>query len=428
MDHGYWVAALVGLALLAYAGFVNRRLQRYRGRAVFDAPAEAVWDLIDIRPEKPCWLPTVKSLTWVDAAAQDMDVALSNGNGLRQRVLLAERPMRHEAMASYRWAGSQAYGDLAHSRCVLTESDGRTTLDMELVFERRGLLNGFAARFGYPFQIGFFNMIARQELERRGVAQPMPWGTPAAAPVPMAKRVRQGLLRWPVLLAAATVASLAYEFGLVVGLSLLGMLLVHEYGHVWAMRRHGHQAPRIFLIPFFGGLAVGSRFARSDAEDSEIALMGPAFGIVPGLVALAAYQATGLGWLAGIAFFLVFINLFNLVPFPPLDGGQVTRTLLRPLGPKTASVISALLILAGAGASVLLKSPILMIVFVIGGIAWSAAPLPPEREPLRAKGLGLVAASYLGLIAAHVAALHFALALSDVDDLFALMQTAPTLF
>jgi putative peptide zinc metalloprotease protein len=163
------------------------------------------------------------------------------------------------------------------------------------------------------------------------------------------------------------------------------MLLVHEYGHVWAMRRHGHPTPRIFLIPFFGGVAVGNRIARSDAEEAEIVLMGPAFGIVPGLVALSAYGATGHDWLAALGFFLVLLNLFNLVPFPPLDGGQITRALLRPLGPRVSATMSGLLILAGAAAALYVKTRVLMIFFILGALAWSAAPLPPERPPLQAK-------------------------------------------
>jgi Zn-dependent protease len=428
MEQEYWIASAVGLALLAYAAFVNRKVQRYRGRAVFEATAAEVWELIDIRPGRPCWMQNVKSVTWVDEAGQDMEIALHTGQGMRQRILLAEEPRRHEAMVAYRWSAVKDYGDVAYSRCTLSEADGRTELRTELAFERRALLNGFAHRFVYPFQIAFFHMLARQELQRRAAEQRLPWGRPAPAPETNAARIRRGLFGWPVLLAAATIAWLAYEFGLVVGLSLLAMLLVHEYGHVWAMRRHGHATPRILLIPFFGGVAVGNRFARSDAEETEIALMGPAFGIVPGLVALAAYGATGQGWLAAIAFFLVIVNLFNLIPFPPLDGGQVTRTLLRPLGPKVAAAISGALILAGIGAAFVLKSPVLMIFFMIGALAWVAAPLPPERRPLRAKGLTLAAASYVGLIAAHLAVLMAAIVLTDTDDLMALLETAPKLF
>ncbi|HEX8664944.1 MAG TPA: site-2 protease family protein [Beijerinckiaceae bacterium] len=427
MEQEYWIAAAIGLAVLAYAAFVNRKVQRYRGRTVFEATAAEVWELIDIRPGRPCWMQNVKAVTWIDEASRDMEIALHTGQGMRQRILLVEEPRRHEAMVAYRWSPKD-YGDVAYSRCTLAEADGRTELRTELAFERRGLFNGLAHRFVYPFQIAIFHALARQELQRRASERSLPWGRPAPALETSAQRIRRGLFRWPVLLAAATVAWLAYEFGLLVGLSLLIMLLVHEYGHVWSMRRHGHAAPRILLIPFFGGVAVGNRIARSDAEDAEIALMGPAFGIVPGLAALAAYGMTGQEWLAAVAFFLVIVNLFNLIPFPPLDGGQVTRTLLRPLGPKVAAAVSGLLILAGMAAALYLKAPVLMIFFVIGALAWIAAPLPPERRPLRAMGLTLAAASYVGLVAAHLAALTAAIALTDAEDIMALLETAPKLF
>lgn len=156
--------------------------------------------------------------------------------------------------------------------------------------------------------------------------------------------------------------------------------------------------------------------------------MGPAFGIVPGLLALAAYGLTGEDWLAAVAFFLVIVNLFNLIPFPPLDGGHVARTLLRPLGPKVSAAVSGLLILAGLATAYALESPVLMVFFVLGALAWAVAPLPAERPPLRAGGLTLAAASYVGLVVAHLGVLAAALVLTGAEDLMALLETAPKLF
>ena len=86
MEQEYWIATALVLAALAYAGFVNRRVQRYRGRAVFDASAAEVWELVDVRPGRPCWMQNVKSVTWIDEAQGDMEIVLHTGQSMCHTV------------------------------------------------------------------------------------------------------------------------------------------------------------------------------------------------------------------------------------------------------------------------------------------------------------------------------------------------------
>jgi Zn-dependent protease len=275
----------------------------------------------------------------------------------------------------------------------------------ETIVERRGpiTLGAVMLRLRYLTSIPVLAGVLRSriaELRASGELPPAPEGASASA---------QGGWIGPAL-AIAAAAWLALEFGVAIGLALLVGIVVHEAGHVWSMRRHGHPRPRVYLIPFLGGVAVsGGRF-RSDAESAEITLMGPAFGLLPSLVALALHLVTGDPWFAAVAAGLAVVNGFNLAPVPPLDGGHVAQLLLRPLGPRAWFAGSGLLVLlAGAGAAAL-ASTSLLVLAALGAVAWSAVPTPPEEvAPLRAAGLAGTAGAYAGLLALHAAAVAYAL-------------------
>ena len=70
-------------------------------------------------------------------------------------------------------------------------------------------------------------------------------------------------------------------------------------------------------------------------DEAEIALAGPIAGGLAGLGCLALYQVTGEATLINLAYITFFINLLNLVPISPLDGGRVVGAISRwfwPLG------------------------------------------------------------------------------------------------
>jgi Zn-dependent protease len=112
--------------------------------------------------------------------------------------------------------------------------------------------------------------------------------------------------------------------------ALMLMLLVHEYGHVHAMKRSGLKVRGIYFIPMLGAAAVTDETWRTRAQQAYIALSGPLWGFVLTLVPVAVLPFVGekhLTFVAGVAAWWAFINLFNLLPINPLDGGRLLSSL-----------------------------------------------------------------------------------------------------
>jgi len=115
------------------------------------------------------------------------------------------------------------------------------------------------------------------------------------------------------------------------------LILVHEMGHVIAMRRWGlHASPPIF-IPFLGAL-INLREPPPNAKvEAIVGIGGPLLGTVGAiacyLIALQfkvpdadgklAFTNTG-ALLLQLSTFGFMLNLFNMLPVPPLDGGRIT--------------------------------------------------------------------------------------------------------
>ena len=117
------------------------------------------------------------------------------------------------------------------------------------------------------------------------------------------------------------------HFGAIQALALLAVLLLHELGHLAAMRVFGYRNLTVFFIPFLGALASGHKPRATALQESIVLLAGP----VPGLMlALAAMQIPSEAMPLPLAEFVracvqfsLVLNLFNLLPFSILDGGRL---------------------------------------------------------------------------------------------------------
>jgi Zn-dependent protease len=106
-------------------------------------------------------------------------------------------------------------------------------------------------------------------------------------------------------------------------------IYIHEMGHVVALSRFGIKASMPMFIPGFGALIRMKQHPASSREDARVGLAGPLWGLGAALAALSIYELTGAPIWAAIARVGAWINLFNLVPIPPLDGGRGFRSLSR---------------------------------------------------------------------------------------------------
>lgn len=130
-----------------------------------------------------------------------------------------------------------------------------------------------------------------------------------------------------VVLAGASMAAYSWLFSVQFALALLACLVFHEYGHIRAMKYFGMKTKGIYLIPFLGGLALSDEKINTRWQDVVISIMGPTFGLLLSLVCLIAYWITGNIFFAGLATFNALLNLFNLLPILPLDGGHILKSI-----------------------------------------------------------------------------------------------------
>ncbi|MBV7314065.1 site-2 protease family protein [Shewanella sp. NIFS-20-20] len=130
-----------------------------------------------------------------------------------------------------------------------------------------------------------------------------------------------------VVLAGASVAAYSWLFSFQFALALIACLVFHEYGHIRAMKYFGMKTKGIYLIPFMGGLALSDEKINTRWQDVVISIMGPTFGLLMSIMSLVAYWVTGNIFFAGLASFNALLNLFNLLPILPLDGGHILKSI-----------------------------------------------------------------------------------------------------
>ncbi len=152
--------------------------------------------------------------------------------------------------------------------------------------------------------------------------------------------------------------ALLWGWQFAVGFVLL--LLVHELGHVLEAKRQGLPVSAPMFIPFLGALITLKRLPDNAWNEAKVAIAGP---IVGGLGAAAVW---GVGeyldseLLVALAFTGFFLNLFNLAPISPLDGGRIVAAI------HPALWVVGLLLLVGL--AIIAPNPILILILVLGGL------------------------------------------------------------
>jgi Zn-dependent protease len=119
-----------------------------------------------------------------------------------------------------------------------------------------------------------------------------------------------------------------YLFTWQMAIALVIFIGIHEYGHLWAMKRCGIRTKGMFFLPGLGAVAVAEERFRSARNEAYIAIMGPIFGLVFFVFPMMLiYWKTGDAMYAAIGAIMAFINLVNLFPINPLDGGRILKAL-----------------------------------------------------------------------------------------------------
>ncbi|TWT73167.1 Peptidase family M50 [Allorhodopirellula solitaria] len=106
-------------------------------------------------------------------------------------------------------------------------------------------------------------------------------------------------------------------------LIVVTVLLFHEAGHYVAMRAFGYRNVKMFFVPFLGAAVSGRHFHISPWKQSLVYFAGPVPGILLALPLLAVGQAAQWQWMFELGAVGLVLNLLNLLPIIPLDGGWI---------------------------------------------------------------------------------------------------------
>lgn len=215
-------------------------------------------------------------------------------------------------------------------------------------------------------------------------------------------------LKWGKLLPAAgtmvlAIAVYAMLWGWPFAAGFVALMLVHELGHYVAARQRGIEVRGMFFVPFVGA-AVAFKSGFSDVRtQAYVALAGPLAGTVAAVLCYPMGRWTDTPLLLALAYAGLFLNLFNLLPVPMLDGGQVTAI----ISPRVWLVGTPLLVVV----MLYWPSPILILVAAISVPqllkAWKYDPKAPENAayygvPLQTRleygGLYLALTAYLAVM------------------------------
>src|SRR3954447_19229426 len=157
-----------------------------------------------------------------------------------------------------------------------------------------------------------------------------------------------------------SVAAYALIWGWTFAAGFVALLFVHEMGHYIQLRREGVKPSGMLFIPFLGAVVGARSLGGSAVAEARVGLAGPVLGTLGCLVVAGIYLATGQEFWRALAFTGFFLNLFNLLPVLPLDGGRAMAAMTPWMWLLGFGAMVALLFIA--------PNPILILILVFGGM------------------------------------------------------------
>ena len=119
----------------------------------------------------------------------------------------------------------------------------------------------------------------------------------------------------------------AIAFGWRYAVGIVAMLFLHEMGHYIAARQRGLGVRLPMFIPFAFAWTTLEQSPHDAETEAYIGLAGPMLGTVAAIGAYFIAREYGSNWLLAVSYTGFFINLINMIPLPPLDGGRITAVL-----------------------------------------------------------------------------------------------------
>ena len=138
------------------------------------------------------------------------------------------------------------------------------------------------------------------------------------------------------------------------------LLLIHELGHVFEAKRQGLPVSAPMFIPFLGALITLKRLPDNAWAEAKVAIAGPILGSLGAAAFWGLGSALDSDLLRALAFTGFLLNLFNLAPISPLDGGRIVAAIHPALWLVGLVALVGLVIVA--------PNPILIIILLLGAL------------------------------------------------------------
>lgn len=120
----------------------------------------------------------------------------------------------------------------------------------------------------------------------------------------------------------------AFIYGWRYAAGFIALLFIHEMGHYWAARHKGLPVGLPTFIPFIGAWVELKKMPHDAETEAFVGMGGPLLGTIGATVCyLIARGSPDSAWLLAVSYSGFFLNLFNLIPLPPFDGGRITAVL-----------------------------------------------------------------------------------------------------
>lgn len=119
----------------------------------------------------------------------------------------------------------------------------------------------------------------------------------------------------------------AMTWGVWFAVGFVLLIFVHESGHLLAARRVGLKVGAPVFIPFMGAFIALKEAPRNAWVEAQVGIGGPLLGALGAGVCELIHVASGNPLFGALAYMGFFLNLFNLAPVGPLDGGRIVTAL-----------------------------------------------------------------------------------------------------
>jgi Zn-dependent protease len=212
--------------------------------------------------------------------------------------------------------------------------------------------------------------------------------------------------------ALVSVAAYSLFWGWTFALGFVVLLFVHEMGHVIQLRREGIKATAPMFVPFLGAFISAKSLGENALAEARVGLAGPIVGSVGAGACLVIGDAANSDFFRALAYIGFFLNLFNLLPVVPLDGGRAMAAMAPWMWFVGLGALVALVLM--------IPNPILLIIILFAAIEtwrrWKARKtrsleqaayyrVPPRSRLLvGAVYVGLIVLLALGMEQAHILA------------------------